>query len=110
MSTPLRISKGIKKIWEDTEGAPNSERVVQDVHLAFEAHKKVYEVGGRMVPGLVNRNGHRARPEGNRPWGGKRVKSYEISNDPWLEAGAKAVTEDRKLLTNAKYYELVTDQ
>ena len=63
-----------------------------------------------MVPGLANRNGHRTRPEGNRQWGGKRVKSYEIGNDPWLEAGAKAVMEDRKLLTKAKYYELVTGQ
>ena len=38
LSTPLRISKSIQKIWEDTHGAPNSERVVQDIYLAFEAH------------------------------------------------------------------------
>ena len=58
-----------------------------------------------MVPGLANRNGHRARSEEIRQWGGKRMKSYEIDNDPWLEAGAKAITKDRKLLTKAKYYE-----
>ena len=80
------------------------------MYLSFDAHKKVYDAGGRMVLGLANRNGHRVRPDGNCQWGGKRVKSYEIGNDPWLEAEAKEAMEDKKLLTKSKYYELVTGQ
>ena len=63
-----------------------------------------------MVPGLANRNGHRNRKEGNLKWGGKRVKSFEAEEETWLEAGAKTVIEDKKILTKSKYLELFTGQ
>ena len=110
LSTPLRIARGIKKIWEDPIGAPNSKRVIEDVYLAFEAHRIIYEANGKMVPGLANRNGHRNRKEGNLKWGGKRVKSFEAEEETWLEAGAKTVIEDKKILTKSKYLELFTGQ
>ena len=60
-----RITEGIKKIWEDKVGAPNPERVVQDVYRAFDAFKAVYEADGNIVKGFVNRNGHRNTKEGS---------------------------------------------
>ena len=69
------------KIWENLEGAPNSERVVQDVNRTFDTHKIVYEAKDKMVPGLANRNGHRNKKEGNLKWGGKRTKSYVVAVD-----------------------------
>ena len=64
LSTPLRIVRGIKKIWEDPVGAPNSKRVIQDVYLTFESHRIVYEASSKMVPILANRNGHRNKKRG----------------------------------------------
>ena len=63
-----------------------------------------------MAPGMANRNGHRNTKEGSLQWGGKRVKPYATSVDTWLETEARAAIKERKLLTKAKYYELVTDQ
>jgi hypothetical protein len=110
LSTPLRIARGIKKIWEDAVGAPNSKRVIQDVYLTFESHRIVYEADGKMVPGLANRNGHRNKKEGNMQWGGKREKSLDIEEETWLEPGAKSVLEDKKLLTKSRYLEITTGQ
>ena len=109
-STPLRIARSVKKIWENPEGAPNSECVVQDANRTFDAHKIVYEAEGKMVPGLANRNGHRNKKEGNLKWGGKRTKSYVVAGDIWLEAGARSVIEEKKIHTKAKYIEIVTGQ
>ena len=107
LSTPLRIAEGIKKIWNDSHGAPNGKRIVQDVYLAFKAHKIVYENKGKMVPGLVNRNGHRKSSEGTSNWGGARKKSYETQDDAWLEPGAREVFEERKLFSKSRYLEVV---
>jgi hypothetical protein len=63
-----------------------------------------------MVPGLANRNGHRNRKEGNLKLGGKRVKSFEAEEETWLEAEAKTVIEDKKILTKSKYLELFIGQ
>ena len=103
-------SKRYKKIWEHEIGAPNSERVVQDVYLTFQSHKIIYEEDGKMVPGLANRNGHRNKKEGNLKWGGKRVKSFEVASETWLEPDARSVIEEKKLLTKSKYLEIVIGQ
>ena len=97
LSTPLRIAKGIKKIWEDKHGAPNGQRVIQDVYAVFESHKIIYEAHGKMVPGLANRNGHRYNKQGTRKWGGKREKCHEVKEESWLEAGAKEVLEKKNV-------------
>ena len=64
LATPSTIARGILKICENSTGAPNSERVVQDVYLAFDAKKIVYEAYRKMVPGLVDRNGDRYNKDG----------------------------------------------
>ena len=40
----------------------------------------------------------------------KGAQSYTISDDTWLELEAKAVIEGGKLLTKAKYLEIITGQ
>jgi hypothetical protein len=62
-------------------GAPSPERVVQDVHRAFDAFKTVYEADGNIVRGLANRNGHRKTKEGSLQWGGHRVKKEIIEEE-----------------------------
>ena len=57
LATPKRIVENKK--WEYLIGAPNPERIVQDVHRAFDAFKIIYEAGGNIVRELANRNGHR---------------------------------------------------
>ena len=49
-STLQRIARGIKQIWKDSIGAPNSEKTIQDMYLTFKAHKAVYDVEGKMAP------------------------------------------------------------
>jgi hypothetical protein len=80
------------------------------VYLTFESHRIVYEAGGKMVPGLANRKGHRNKKEGNMQWAGKREKSLDIGEETWLEPSAKIVLEDKKLLTKSRYLEITTGQ
>ena len=86
-------------------GAPCPDCVVQDVNLAFESHRIVYEADGKMVPDLTNRNGHRYSPDGTTRWGGCRVKSYTIDNHSWLEPGAQLVLDKRAAFTKSRYLE-----
>ena len=53
-----------------------------------------------MVPGLANRNGHTNKKEGHLQWGGKRIKSFEIASETWLEPGARSVIEEKSYLQN----------
>ena len=64
--TPLRISKAIMKLCHPETGVvPSSRRIVQDCNRVLDSAVKIVEAGGRIVPGLVNRNGHRNKPEGD---------------------------------------------
>ena len=63
-----------------------------------------------MVPGLASHNSHRKSKEGSLQWGGKRVKSYAIGDDTWIEPGVKVVIEEKKLLMKAMQYEFFTGQ
>ena len=105
LATPKRITDGLKKIWENPVGAPNPERVVEDVNRAFDAFKTVYEADGNIVKGLANRNGHRNTKEGSLKWGGSRVKKSIIKEEKWLEPGAKDAFEDKKTFLKSKFLE-----
>ena len=102
---PTNLTQHLTKIWEHSHGAPSPSRVVQDVYLAFEAHKVVYKANGKMVPGLTNRNSHRRNADGSKQWGSAQIKSYDVLEDSWLEPGAKTVLEDRKTFTKSRYLE-----
>ena len=98
--TPNRIACGIKQIWDcdGSEGVPSSKRIKEDVVKALLAMRKVEEEGGKIVPKLVARSGHRYRQEGKKGGhGGKRMKSTTIKKDKWLHhlaADAKSEWEE----------------
>jgi hypothetical protein len=64
--TPMRISKAIEKLCHPVTGVvPSSRRIIQDCNRILTSAVKIVEAGGKIVPGLVNRNGHRNRPDGD---------------------------------------------
>ena len=80
--TPNIISRGIKWIWDiaPSQGIPSSKRVVEDVERALEAMRRVEEEGGKIVPKLVSRSGHRYRKEG------KKRRAWWEKNKEYLRA------------------------
>lgn len=73
--------------------------------LVFKAFEIVHEHGEWMVPGFANPNGNRYNEEGTLIWGGRRVKSYKIDDEVWLEPGTFEVQEERKEFTKSRYLE-----
>ena len=60
--TPKQISKGILKIYDPLNGvAPSSKRIIEDVKRVLTSLTAIVEAGGKVVPGIVNRNGHRKK-------------------------------------------------
>ena len=99
LATPKSIVSGIRRIY-GTEGGnvPCSDRIIEDCNRALRAFGVVYEHGGRMVPGLANRNGHRNNAAGrNRSgWGGLRIKNLLAEElDRWLHADAVSAKNSR---------------
>ena len=104
-STPKNIERGILKIWNHAEGAPCALRVKQDIERAVESMAAVVAAGGKMVPGLANRNGHRNESGGKKgKRGGKRVKGTGIvHNAQWLHPSVRGVVADMKKMVVKKY-------
>ena len=103
--TPNTISRGITRIWDIVapQGVPSSKRIVEDVERALEAMRRVEEEGGKIVPKLVSRTGHRYRKEGKKGGhGGKRIKNTHVQQDRWLHplaAEAKSARSEAIRLT-----------
>jgi hypothetical protein len=69
LDTPKEITKAILKLYDpDTGVVPKPHRIVQDILRVLYCLEEIVKAGGAVVPGLANRNGHRALV-GN---GGKR--------------------------------------
>ena len=68
LATPSAITKSFMRIWHPTNGCcPSSRRILQDVRRVLTSLATIVEAEGHIVPGLVNRNGHRAvSANGNR--------------------------------------------
>ena len=49
----------------ETGVVPSSWIIVQDCNHVLDSTVKIAEAGDRIVPGLVNRNGHINKPEGD---------------------------------------------
>jgi hypothetical protein len=61
--TPKEISRAIMRLCHPTDGVvPNSRRIVEDIKRVLISLEKIVEAGGAIVPGIVNRNGHRNKP------------------------------------------------
>ena len=91
-ATPSTIVSGINRIYGNNGGnVPSSKRIMQDCKKALNAFGSVYEHGGKMVPGLANRNGHRNFASGRNTegWGGARVKNLLVEEvGRWLHEDA----------------------
>ena len=82
MATPKTIVRGIERLWVTAEGGnvPSSDRIKHDCDKVLRAFGTVFRNGGKMVPGLANRSGHRNHVVGrnNEGWGGARVKNVLV--------------------------------
>ena len=56
---------------------------------------RVHKAGGKMVPGLASRNGHRYNQDGVTGHGDARVKNEFASKEKWLDYCAKEVKIER---------------
>ena len=76
-STPRKIVRGMKRIWESKMVTPSSAQIIEDVDLALKALGIFYRKNGASVEGLADRNGHRRKVVGEGKsvsWGGARTK------------------------------------
>ena len=101
MRMPLTIADRICRLWgTDGGNVPSSRRIMENCDRALCAFGIFYENGGKMVPGLANRNGHRNHAQGrNRAeWGGLRIKNVLVEEvDWWLHPGAVHIEDKRTL-------------
>ena len=59
-ATPKLIKEAVERIWDPEMGVtPRSNRIIQDIQRVKENLKLVVEADGAVVPGVVDRNGHR---------------------------------------------------
>lgn len=59
-ATPKEITRAISRLCHPTTGVvPKSHRIIEDTNRVLYCLGKIVEAGGAVVPGLVNRNGHR---------------------------------------------------
>ena len=82
---------------------------MEDCDRALQAFGEVYAHGGKMVPGLASRNGHRNHIAGRNTdgWGGLRVRNVLVEESKrWLHPDAITVKEER---TEAVLYNLTAD-
>ena len=98
MRTPNTIHEGISKIWGAEGNVPSSKRIMQDCDKALDAFGTVFQAGGKMVPELANRSGHRNHAAGrNRMgWGGIYIKNLlALEVGRWLHRDALIVKSER---------------
>ena len=97
-ATPNLIDRGVRRIWDHSEGAPNSKRIVHDIEKAAQAMVTVMLAKGKMVPNLVNQNGHRNEKAGQstrRSNGGVRIHDRDWENDKWQHPMIRDVVKQR---------------
>ena len=60
LATLKEVTRSFLRIWNPANGiAPSSRRILEDVKRVLKSLSTIVEAKGKIVPGLVNRNGHR---------------------------------------------------
>ena len=111
-ATPVLIDRGIRRIWDNSEGTPSGRRVLQDIERATDAMLAVLLADGKMVPEIVNRNGHRNEKAGQSAKGNRNKEGSERKDwdkDQWLHPLVRDVVEERKLAVIQKYMDDSSD-
>ncbi len=61
LSTPNEVTRTFKRIWDPKNGvSPTSRRILEDVKRVLVSLQQITTAKGKIVPGIVNRNGYRA--------------------------------------------------
>ena len=92
-STPLRLLHALKRCWTE---CPSSERIIRDINKIEYALHEIINVRGVIVPGLGNRNGHRAAVKPSvTNHGGARMRSDDPAVDAeWTHEDAREVKKE----------------
>jgi hypothetical protein len=62
---PSEIQKAIRRLYDPVNGVvPKLYRILQDIKRVLVCLQEIVKAGGAVVPGSVNRNGHRAKNAG----------------------------------------------
>ena len=76
LATPKEITRAFLRIWHPANGvAPTSARILQDVKKVLTSVEAIVGAKGKIVPGLVNLNGHRRKAGTKSTQMGTYVKS-----------------------------------
>ena len=88
LATPGEITRAFLRIWDPTSGvAPSSRRILEDVRKVLFSLRKIVDAKGHIVPGLVNRNGHRRpRSQGGYKLSGKKDTLDEMGIHPSIQS------------------------
>ena len=103
--TPMEISKAITKLCHPETGVvPNSKRIIQDCKRVVKSAKTIVKAGGKVVPGLVNRNGHRNRRNmGRRYYPKKERQVIKTMDDLGIFKHVQTIAMERMAFESAKF-------
>ena len=76
-STPRKIARGLKRIWDSKMGTPSIARIIDYEDPLLKASEIAYRENGAAVEGLADINGHVFKEEGEGKsvsWGGAQTK------------------------------------
>jgi hypothetical protein len=104
LSTPKRGSWAFRRILEHEDGAPSSERILQDIAKVFESMEKIREAKGALIAGIGDRKGRRALQQhasGINRRGGKRVRQPEKDRVHWIHPHARQAYDQKVEISTA---------
>ena len=103
-ATPNLIDRGVRRIWDDEVGCPGSARILADIEKATNAMMMVMLEKGKMVPKLVNRNGHRNEKGGRSKRGGNNsIGCQQRKKEQWCHPMIRDAVAARKSMIVEKY-------
>ena len=103
--TPNEISKAIMKICHPVTGVvPTSKRIIEDCRRVVKSAMTIVKAGGKIVPGLVNRNGHRnKRNIGRKYYPRKKVQVIKTMDDLGIFKDVQKIAMKRMAYESAKF-------
>jgi hypothetical protein len=109
-NTPKNISKAILKLYDPVSGVvPKSKRIIEDCWRVVSSLQTIVKAGGKIVPSLVNRNGHRNKNNSGRKYYPRKVDQVIANMDEmgiFKETQRVAIEENLKEAIN---FELKTN-
>ena len=103
---PNLIDRGVRRIWDHLHGVPFGSRIVHDIEKAANAMLFVMMAKGKMVPNLVNRNGHRNEKAGQSTYNrcnNSRSNKKDWEKECWENPIICDVVKQRQDMIVAKY-------